>query len=227
MAKWALVLGSSGGVGAQVVEVLRDRDVRIAGVDRVAGNAPLDAEFVGDVGSPQMTCWTQTLLKNWGPPQGLTFAAGTYDRIPLHLRADTEIHRVIQDNLLGFTISLASILRATKAFRLAAVSSQAAVHGGTDAVYAASKAGLTALTKSLAMAHAKDGLRANVVSPGPIDTPMAKVMGDRREFYENTIPIGRFSTPREVAVVVVWLLMDAPDAISGAVIDVDGGLIRR
>lgn len=227
MTDWVLVLGSSGGVGALVAQALRDRGIAVAGVDRVAGPASLNVEFVGDVGSPEMNAWMQAILEEWGPPRGLVFAAGTYDRTPLHMRTDPDIRQVLDDNLIGFAICLGRLLKVAKSFRLVAVSSQAAVHGGTDAMYAASKAGVTALVKSVALMHAKDGLRANIVSPGPIDTPMAAVMGDRREYYENTIPIGRFSRPGEVAEVAVWLLVDAPETITGAVIDVDGGLIRR
>jgi NAD(P)-dependent dehydrogenase (short-subunit alcohol dehydrogenase family) len=57
---------------------------------------------------------------------------------------------------------------------------------------------------------------------------MAAVMGDeRRSFYENAIPLGRYTQPHEVADVIAWLLTEAPVAINGSVVDVDGGLVRR
>ena len=81
--------------------------------------------------------------------------------------------------------------------------------------------------KSLAREYADRGLLANVVSPGPTDTPMADKMGERRQYYEKVIPVGRFNQAAEVASVVTWLLADAPDTITGTVIDIDGGLVRR
>ncbi len=57
---------------------------------------------------------------------------------------------------------------------------------------------------------------------------MASVMGDeRKRFYENAIPLGRYSRPDEVASVIAWLLTEAPEAVTGMVLDVDGGLVRR
>ena len=94
--------------------------------------------------------------------------------------------------------------------------------------YAAAKAGLVAAVKSIAREYAKAGVTANVVSPGPVETPMASVMGDeRRRFYESTIPLGRYTRADEVASVIAWLLTDAPEAVTGMVLDVDGGLVRR
>jgi NAD(P)-dependent dehydrogenase (short-subunit alcohol dehydrogenase family) len=56
---------------------------------------------------------------------------------------------------------------------------------------------------------------------------MASGMGERRQYYESVIPVGRFNRATEVADVVTWLLTDAPETITGTVIDVDGGLVRR
>jgi NAD(P)-dependent dehydrogenase (short-subunit alcohol dehydrogenase family) len=226
---WALVLGASGGIGERVVAQLRGRGVSVAACDRRDGPGLglADLGLVAELGSPAVWPWVEHLCDRYGPPAIVVNAAGVYDRVALVEREGDSLAEVLASNLSDFAGFLARLLRVTPSFRLVAVGSQAAVFGGTDAVYAASKAGLHALVKSVAANHARDGLRANVVSPGPVETPMASVMGERRSHYEEVIPIGRFTQPEEVASLIVWLCTDAPDAITGAVYDIDGGLTRR
>jgi NAD(P)-dependent dehydrogenase (short-subunit alcohol dehydrogenase family) len=137
----------------------------------------------------------------------------------------------ISENFLATAVVVQLVLDAmVKAGggRIVLVTSQASTAGGTDALYAAAKAGLVALVKSVAREFSRFGVLCNAVSPGPVDTPMATVMGpELRRDYEHRIPIGRFASPSEVGEVIVFLLMMEGGAISGATIDVDGGLIRR
>ncbi|MDP9224444.1 MAG: SDR family oxidoreductase, partial [Actinomycetota bacterium] len=104
-----------------------------------------------------------------------------------------------------------------------AVGSSAGKTGGAKAVaaYAASKAGIMALAKSLASEYAREGIRANAVAPALIDTPMIAAMPDMRD----QVPIGRLGTPADVADVVAFLLSDHADYITGEVIDVNGGFL--
>ncbi len=112
--------------------------------------------------------------------------------------------------------------------RLVLITSQAAITGGTDAAYAASKAGLVAFGKSIAREYGPEGLRITMVSPGPVDTGMASVMPpERRAHYESTIPIRRFTWATEVADLVEYVLLRAPDALHGSTVEIDGGLVRR
>ncbi len=108
--------------------------------------------------------------------------------------------------------------------------SQAAFHGSTSghAHYAASKAGLVAFTVSLAREVAPNGINVNAVAPGMMRTPMNKeALEDREDEYLKRIPLRRVADPSEVAAAVVYLCGNQSDYITGATIDVTGGMLMR
>jgi len=91
--------------------------------------------------------------------------------------------------------------------------------------YAASKAGLVGLARSITRELGSRGITANVVAPGFIETDMTDALpAERRAEYLKAIPAGRFAQPDEVAGAVTWLASDAAGYVTGAVIPVDGGL---
>jgi 3-oxoacyl-[acyl-carrier protein] reductase len=109
--------------------------------------------------------------------------------------------------------------------RIIAVSSVAAYAGaGGQTNYAASKAGLIGLTRSIAREYGGRGITANVVAPGPIDTDMfAATPDDARAVLAAQVPVGRIGTPEEVAAAVTFLASEAAAYVTGAVLPVDGG----
>jgi len=110
--------------------------------------------------------------------------------------------------------------------RIVVVSSVGAYIGAPgQANYAASKAGLIGLARSIAREYGPRGITANVVAPGPIDTDMLATMPeDRRAALGAQVPVGRIGTPDEVAATVTFLASDAAAFITGAVVPVDGGI---
>jgi 3-oxoacyl-[acyl-carrier protein] reductase len=110
--------------------------------------------------------------------------------------------------------------------RMIFLSSVVGSMGGAGQVnYAASKAGLVGMARSIARELGGRNITANVVAPGFVDTDMTSVLADDlKATYLKQIPAGRFAEPTEVAAAVTWLAADDAGYINGAVIPVDGGL---
>ena len=110
------------------------------------------------------------------------------------------------------------------------ITSQAAVHGSTSghADYAASKAGLVTFTRSLAREVARHGINVNTMAPGIVETDLIKpALEKNRQRYLDRIPLGRIATPEEVAAVAVFLVSEPASYITGATIDVSGGMLMH
>src|SRR5690554_4652698 len=143
--------------------------------------------------------------------------------------SDEDFETVLDVNLTG---AFRCVRRASKGMirlrrgRIVLISSVIGLYGGAGQVnYAASKAGLVGIARSITRELGGRGITANVVAPGFIDTSMtAALPAERQEAYRAAIPAGRFAQPDEVAGVVQFLA--SPDAayISGAIVPVDGGL---
>jgi len=234
--KRTLVLGGLGGIGTAVCDAVRSSSDVVDVVDVREPAMPLapqiSAHRVDLVDDDMRDTWLKQYLADVGLPDGVAWCAGLYPRRDIRDYSTASLRHVVDLNLVAMLALLPALVRSAletaRPMRIVVVGSQAGATGGLDVPYAASKAGLVAAVKSIAREYARHGVLANVVSPGPVETPMADVMGDeRKRYYESTIPLGRYSRADEVASVVNWLLTDAPAAINGTVIDVDGGLVRR
>ena len=164
-----------------------------------------------------------------GPVEIVVANAGiTRDGLILRM-SDDDIDAVLDTNLVG---ALRVARRAAKGMvrlrrgRLVFVSSVVGLLGSAGQVnYAASKAGLVGVARSLARELGSRGITANVVTPGFVDTDMTAVLSEeRRAEITGAVPLGRYASPAEVAGTVVFLASDAAAYITGAVIPVDGGL---
>lgn len=114
--------------------------------------------------------------------------------------------------------------------RMVAVGSRGAYRGEpVTAAYAATKAALHAMTQSLALALAPHGIVATAIAPGFVETDMARSVldGPGGDAVRAQSPFGRVATPEEVAATVAWLALEAPDWVSGAVLDVNGASYLR
>jgi 3-oxoacyl-[acyl-carrier protein] reductase len=164
-----------------------------------------------------------------GPVEVLVANAGI-TRDTLLLRMSDDDWAAVVDTNLGGAFRVAK--RATRGMlrarwgRLVFVSSVVGLLGSPgQANYAASKAGLVGLARSLARELGSRGITANVVAPGFVETDMTAVLSDgRRAEIVAQVPLGRYATTDEVAEVVRFLASDAAAYITGAVVPVDGGL---
>jgi len=164
-----------------------------------------------------------------GPVEVLVSNAGlTRDTLLLRM-SDSDWADVVDTNLGG---SFRVVRRAARGMlrarwgRVVLVSSVVGMLGSAGQVnYAASKAGLVGLARSVARELGSRGITANVVAPGFVDTDMTASLPEAtREQYRAQIPMQRFATPEEVAAVVAFLTSDEAGYVTGALVPVDGGL---
>ena len=235
----ALVTGSTRGIGRAIAESLATAGARVAIVGRDKGRAEAVAAEIGggaqgfacDVSEvSQVTALVEEVEQAFGGIDILVNNAGlTRDNIMLRLK-DEDWDAVINANLRG---AFATTRAATRGMmkrrwgRIINISSVVGLIGNKGQCnYAASKAGLIGLTKSVAKEFASRGILANVVAPGFIETDMTTSMTpEARQAMSQQIPLERLGTPEDVANVVTFLASDRAGYITGQVLVVDGGLV--
>jgi 3-oxoacyl-[acyl-carrier protein] reductase len=225
-----LVTGGSRGIGRAVAEAFAADGHRVAVTSR-SGTGPDGLLPVPcDVTDPaQVDAAFAAVEAAHGPVEVLVANAGiTRDTLLLRM-SDDDFSAVVDTNLAG---AYRVAKRATRGMlrarwgRLVFVSSVVGLLGSAgQANYAASKAGLVGLARSLARELGSRAITANVVAPGFVDTDMTRALGeDRRAEILAAVPLGRYATAEEVAAVVRFLASDAAGYVTGAVVPVDGGL---
>ncbi|WP_328345097.1 3-oxoacyl-ACP reductase FabG [Micromonospora sp. NBC_00421] len=230
MARTVLVTGGNRGIGLAIAQAFAKQGDRVAVTHR-SGDAPegLFGVRCDVTDSASVDAAFTAVEAELGPVEVLVANAGITDDTLLMRMSEEQFTGVVDTNLTGAfrcaKRASSKMLRA-KWGRMIFISSVIGLYGGAGQVnYAASKAGLVGVARSITRELGGRNITANVVAPGFIDTEMtAKLPEDRRTEYRKVIPAGRFATPDEVAGVATWLASDAAGYISGAVIPVDGGL---
>jgi 3-oxoacyl-[acyl-carrier protein] reductase len=230
LARTVLVTGGNRGIGLSIAQAFAKQGDKVAITHRGSGapagmfgvqcditdSAAVDAAFAA-------------VEAELGPVEVLVANAGITDDTLLLRMSEEQFTRVIDTNLTGAfrcaKRASSKMLRA-KWGRIIFISSVVGLYGGPGQVnYAASKAGLIGMARSITRELGTRNITANVVAPGFIDTEMTDVLPEARKAeIVKAIPAGRLAHPDEVAAAVTWLAGDASGYISGAVIPVDGGL---
>lgn len=173
-------------------------------------------------------------IKHYGGIDILVNNAGVWPTSYVKDMSDEEWEKTIKVNLTGaFMFSKRIVnhfLNQKKRGKIINIVSQAAFHGSESghAHYAAAKGGLVNFTVSLAREVAKYGINVTAVAPGMMRTPMSKkALEEREQEYIKRIPLGRIADPREMAYTVAFLASNKADYITGATIDVSGGMLMR
>jgi 3-oxoacyl-[acyl-carrier protein] reductase len=230
MARTVLVTGGNRGIGRAIAEAFVKHGDRVAVTHRGAGAPAGTLGVVCDVtDSAAVDAAFGAVEAELGPVEVLVANAGITDDTLLMRMDEEQFTRVLDTNLTGaWRCARRAATRMVRARwgRMIFISSVVGLSGSPGQVnYAASKAGLIGVARSITRELGGRNITANVVAPGFIATEMTAALPEQRQAeYRAAIPAGRFAEPAEVAQVVTWLAGDAAGYITGAVIPVDGGL---
>jgi 3-oxoacyl-[acyl-carrier protein] reductase len=225
-----LITGGNRGIGLAIARAFAEQGDKVAITYR-SGDVPdgllgVKADVTDEA---QVDAAFTEAEQAHGPVEVVVANAGiTRDTLLLRM-SESDFTDVVDTNLTG---AFRVIKRASKGMirlrkgRVVLISSVTGLYGAPGQInYAASKAGLVGMARSLTRELGSRGITANVVAPGFINTDMtAELPEQTQKDYLSTIPAGRFAEASEVAKVVRWIASDDAAYISGAVIPVDGGL---
>jgi 3-oxoacyl-[acyl-carrier protein] reductase len=230
-----LVTGSTRGIGAAITDAL-DNSARVVGHGRYDGPDVIGADLSDPSAADAL--WVAALARLEGRIDVLINNAGVFEAIPVDAALpdwQAAWGRTMQINLQAAAdLSRRAVLHWRErgvGGRIVNIASRAAYRGDSPAHwhYAASKAGMVAMTKSIARGFAAEGILAFAICPGFTMTGMAEDYlasrgGDK---LLADIPLGRVAEPEEVARAAAWLALEAPASMTGAVLDINGASFVR
>jgi NAD(P)-dependent dehydrogenase (short-subunit alcohol dehydrogenase family) len=242
----AIVTGGGAGIGAATAELFAEEGARVVVAEWTTGAGEAVAARIGSVGGEAFAVAADVSLAadvarvvdaamtRWGTVDVLVNNAGVELKVPLDETPEADWDRVMAVNLKSAFLMCKAVMPIMKAQRRGAVVMNSSVGNYIAAVnsaaYGASKAGLMALVRGMALEMAPYGVRVNAVCPGVIDTPMnarnlaraADPEAMRRSWYDVT-PLGYLGTPRDVAYAILFLACDESRFITGTPLVIDGG----
>ena len=235
-----LVTGGGSGIGRATAEQAAREGASVAVVDRAADNAAETARLVTeaggraiaypcDVGDDDAVASTvESIGRDLGRVSGVVTAAGIFhgpDLQPAHQVSVDDFVHVLRVNLVGTFAIIKHALPMLIDGGGAIVTTAIRGHG-YGAGYTASKGGVDALTRLLAVQYGAQGVRANCICPGGVDTPMTGGTFATEEAIErakNRVPLGRYAHARDIGDVAIFLLSDNARYLTGQTVPVEGG----
>ena len=240
--KVAIVTGASRGIGeaiakqlsscgAKIILIARNSDQLVAVKETIISNGGIAESIAGDVSNLNSISEIVTnTIDKWGQIDILVNNAGiARDNIIMRMKED-DWDSVMNINLKGCFNGIKSVARPmikNKAGRIINITSVIGQIGNAgQSNYAASKAGIMGLTKSMAKELGSRNITVNAVAPGYITTDMTNELNDEvKEQMKSSIPLGRLGTPDDVANLVCFLASDEARYITGQTFNVDGGMV--
>ncbi len=224
----ALVTGATRGIGRAIAEELARHGARVVGTatnENSLKSVPGEAKLLDVRNAAQC----DALVKELGEVAILVNNAGiTRDNLALRMK-DAEWDEVMETNLKAIFRLSRAVMRGMMKARWGRIINITSVVGASgnagQANYAAAKAGVVGLTKSLARELGSRNITVNCVAPGFIDTDMTRALSDeQKKALLEQIPLGRLGTAQEVAAAVAYLASPAGGYVTGAVLHVNGGM---
>jgi NAD(P)-dependent dehydrogenase (short-subunit alcohol dehydrogenase family) len=242
----ALITGASRGIGRTVAEIFAQAGARVALLARTAGQLEEVAQSlalhveranvltlptdVGDEG--QVNQAVKKIVETWGGVDILVNNAGLISFGSITQVEPANWEQILQANLTGPYLlcrAVAPLMMAQKRGRIINIASISAQTGGVSAGvhYSASKGGMVAMTKTLARDLAAYGITVNAIAPGQIDADPNLLTPEARQRIIEMIPLGRLGQPQEIAYAALFLASPMAAYITGATLDVNGGILKR
>ncbi len=242
--KVVVVTGAASGMGEACARLFHEGGATVIPVDRNARAGEVASELggVAAIGDVSSSAFCDELIAGVVAEHGrvdvLVNAAGIIVRSPAHATSDEDWDRLFSVNVAGVFYMSRAAVRVMVEQGSGAIVNFGSVWGEVGnaghAAYAASKGAVHQLTRSMALEHAKDGIRINAVAPGEIRTPMLSserqippTEEDLQAMADATIPMARLGTPEEVAAVVAFLASDEASYMTGSIVTVDAGYTAR
>ena len=223
----AVVTGAGRGIGQRIAEVLAGNGAKVAALDLQAPDHEGILGIACDVSDEAaVNAAFDEVEATLGVTSALVLNAGIFPIVPFEETTRELWDRTLAINLTGAFLAARRALpgmREQQYGRIVGIGSSAGKAGGARSVaaYAASKAGVMTLMKSIANEYAKEGITANALAPALIDTEM---IANTRDLVSR-IPVGRFGTTDEVAALVTFLCSSHAGYITGEVTDINGGFL--
>jgi NAD(P)-dependent dehydrogenase (short-subunit alcohol dehydrogenase family) len=237
--KVAVVTGAASGIGRAIAVGLATAGATVAAVDRDGDRLAGTVQAIGgratahqvDLADPRaILALRDDVLAAHGIPDVIVNAAG-FDRVEPFMQNDDALwEALVTVNFLGPVrlthAFLGPIIAGERPAKIVNIASDAGRVGSLgETVYAGSKGGLIAFTKSLAREMARHRINVNCVCPGPTDTPLFASLPEKvRDGLIRAIPFRRLGTPEEVADAVLFFASDYSNFVTGQVLSVSGGL---
>jgi 3-oxoacyl-[acyl-carrier protein] reductase len=228
--KVTLVTGASRGIGHAIAQELAKQGARVIGTaTSEEGAKKINGRVLNVRDAAQCDALVESIRKEVGEIAILVNNAGiTRDNLALRMK-DADWDEVMETNLRAVFRLSRAVMRGMMKARWGRIINITSVVGASgnpgQANYAAAKAGVVAMTKSLARELGSRNITVNCVAPGFIDTDMTRALSDeQRKALLEHIPLGRLGTPQDVAAAVAYLASPAGGYVTGSVLHVNGGM---
>jgi NAD(P)-dependent dehydrogenase (short-subunit alcohol dehydrogenase family) len=232
-AKTVIVTGGSQGIGSGAVKAFLDRAYNVVATSRNVTKSkqlPSSAKLAlvdGDIGDATTAARvSEAAVRTFGSIDALINNAGIFFTKPFTDYTAEDFQRLVSTNLDGFIhitqLAVKQMLAQKSGGSIVSITASLAdnpIAGVNASIPMITKGGINAITRSLAIEYAKDGIRVNAVAPGAVDTPLHR--NSPKDFLKSLSPMGSISTVQEIVDAVIYLT-EAPH-VTGEVLHVDGG----